>query len=147
MCVHLRFAHVYIRAFFRDMLRGGGGGWGLCKCISVCVCVRADCMWVCGLYHQLGQFLSLCLINGLPLAPLCRELGSVCSCSFRTSCTVYTQTIYSSDTHTHPNRCTDTCVGRHEENKQQQQCTFPQNCMVKTEKKGQRTLDWILNPF
>ena len=33
-------------------------------------------------YHQLGQFLSLCLINGLPLAPLCRELQSVSSCSF-----------------------------------------------------------------
>lgn len=28
------------------------------------------------LYHQLGQFQSLCLINGLPLAPLWRERRS-----------------------------------------------------------------------
>lgn len=54
--------------------------------VNTCACVCADCMWVCAhvhrVYRQLGQFLSLCLINGLPLAPLCRELQSVCSCSF-----------------------------------------------------------------
>lgn len=62
-------------------------GW-IWKCAIMCVLLRTVCrraLWVFHLYrlyHQLGQFLSLCLINGLPQAPLCRELRSVCSCSF-----------------------------------------------------------------
>ena len=112
------------------------GGW-----MYVNAFVRADCMWVCGLHHQLGQFLSLCLINGLPLAPLCRELRSVCSCSFRTGCTVYTQTIYSSDIHTYPNRCTDTCVGRQEENKQQTNSTSHMGLRAHSRKESEKNED------
>lgn len=90
---------------------------GKCKCMWVCVLlqtVRGCALWVFHLYrlyHQLGQFLSLCLINGLPEAPLCRELRSVCSCSFCTSYTEYTQTVQSSGTHIEPNRCAYT-VGK-----------------------------------
>lgn len=84
------------------------------------MCVCANCTWVSiscvKFYHQLGQFLCLCLINGLPLAPLRTELQPVCSCSVCTGCTVYTQTIYSSGTHAYPNRCSDASEGRQEDN-------------------------------
>lgn len=54
--------------------------------------VGSEYLMCLGFYHQLGQLLFLCLINGLPLAELCTELQPVCSCRFCTGCTVNTQT-------------------------------------------------------
>lgn len=81
---------------------------------TLCVCAQANInalrMWVCGLHHQLGQFLFLCLINGSPVVPLCSELRSVCSCSFCICCTACTHKQYFPLTAKHPlNRCTGLC--------------------------------------
>lgn len=118
MCMHLTVAHVHVWVFFR-------GGWLSVQYVNTCVYVQIVSGFALGVFHvyklyrQLGQFLSLCLMNGLPLAPLCRELRSVCSCSFCTSCTVHTKTIYFSDVHTYPNTFTETRRIKREQQQQQ----------------------------
>lgn len=97
------FFFANVSAFFKAACRG--------KCL--CVWVQTQSFHVLKLYHQLGQFQTLCLINGLPLAPLSGVPRSVCSCSFCSVCCVCTQTLHASDVHIYSNRCAHTHIDTH----------------------------------